>query len=109
MNHAMIDGITNIDEDLIEKYFKLKAKYAKKSPRNTRHIVKWSSIAASIGLLFIAGFMLGDYFQMLEQCTQTMESLEQIAYLVDECLAGRKLTYMVIDDEKVLAEVEEIE
>ncbi len=36
-------------------------------------------------------------------------SYDEIAYLVDECLAGRKLTYMMIDDEKVLAEVEEIE
>ena len=55
MNNAMIDGITNIDEDLIEKYFKLKAKYAKKLPRNTRNIAKWSSIAASISLFILAG------------------------------------------------------
>lgn len=57
MNNAMIDGITNIDEDLIEKYFKLKAKYAKKLPRNTRNIAKWSSIAASISLFILAGFI----------------------------------------------------
>lgn len=36
-------------------------------------------------------------------------SYEEVVYLVDECLAGRKLTYMIIGDEKVLVEIDEIE
>ena len=52
MNNAMIDGITNIDEDLIEKYFKLKEKYySKKQKKKTKQFLKWGSFAACVVLV----------------------------------------------------------
>ena len=52
MNNAMIDGITNIDEDLIEKYFKLKEKYfSKKQKKKTNQFLKWGSFAACVVLV----------------------------------------------------------
>ena len=48
----MIDGITNIDEDLIEKYFKLKEKYySKKQKKKTKQFLKWGSFAACVVLV----------------------------------------------------------
>lgn len=64
MNKLMIDGVTNIDEDLIEKYFKLKEKYSnKKSIRKSHRLIKWGAVAACMCLFLAASVIIIPYFQ----------------------------------------------
>ena len=65
MNNAMIDGITNIDEDLIVNYFKTKEKLKRKNNHIVRKIRQYVTVAASLVLMIIAVmyFVLNDGIQ----------------------------------------------
>lgn len=64
MNNLMIDGITNIDEDLIEKYFKLKKKYSnKKLIRKSHRLIKWGAVVACMCLFLAASVIIIPYIQ----------------------------------------------
>ena len=65
MNNAMIDGITNIDEDLIVNYFKTKEKLKRKNNHVVRKIRQYGTVAASLVLMIIAVmcFVLNDGIQ----------------------------------------------
>lgn len=82
MNSAMIDGITNIDEDLIEKYFDLKTKLmeGKKQERKTHRMWRTvGTIAACICLVVLITLPLMIQEDDIEYTSfQTYEEVAQI-------------------------------
>lgn len=54
MNNILIDGITNIDDELIEKYFAIKAKMADERARKNKTRLAWRTIGAAAACICLA-------------------------------------------------------
>ena len=54
----LIDAITDLDSDILNRYFDMKADLAAKKKPKKRTWVKWASMAACFCLIIVASFMV---------------------------------------------------
>ena len=58
----LIDAITDLDSDILERYFAVKADLAEKKKPRKRTRVKWASLAACLALVFVSAIISGNIY-----------------------------------------------
>ena len=113
----LIDAITDMDSDILERYFAMKADLAAKKKPKKRTWVKWASMAACLCIMFVGVMFTVQYFDNKQfEIPQTVKFnntdyvicgskgeaaiLEQanLPTILTKDLAGKQIAYLKVDN-----------